>query len=501
VTGVLGACWALATPPYSSIDEPNHVIKSVATAEGQFFGRDLPPDEAPTGTPFDGGWAVYDIPQVYGDAERAAPCYRNPATAGQAASCYSFAGSTDDGEVVNPDPRYPPAFYLFEGLVGRILSPGANAVRLMRLASVAVVSALLASAVASLARVRRPWAAMAGLLTALTPMVFHIGSSVNPNGVEMAAAIAVWAAGAVLINEAAVKVDRRLIIRVTTAGTILVLARPASPIFAFLIGVVLVVLADRPRIRALARAPAVRVGGLIVGAAAVFQVGWYVLAKPRYFGTPLPDTYTNTEIVEFALGKGPALFRQMIGVMGTPDYSVNSLTILLWTFMVGSMLAFGLLLGRNRMRLALGVAVVFTIVGPILFDVWGARQYGFVWQGRYTIPLAVGVPLLAGLAISESSVAGQLSRRAVALVFGSAFVLAQFLAFAELLKRYTVGLDGRLLFFLSPEWSPPVPPALLLIGVLLSLVGLCAAVFTEGASGDELVEQVSVTDPLAMTNR
>ena len=105
VVGVLGGCWALASPPYSSIDEPMHVIKSVATAKGQFVGRELPPGEAPEGTPFDGGWREYDIPEVYGAADLAAPCYRNPATSGEAATCYSFAGSTSDGPVINPDPR------------------------------------------------------------------------------------------------------------------------------------------------------------------------------------------------------------------------------------------------------------------------------------------------------------------------------------------------------------------------------------------------------------
>ena len=33
---------------------------------------------------------------------------------------------------------------------------------------------------------------------------------------------------------------------------------------------------------------------------------------------------TTSEILQFTVGKGPALFQQMIGVMGTPDYNVNA---------------------------------------------------------------------------------------------------------------------------------------------------------------------------------
>ena len=198
----------------------------------------------------------------------------------------------------------PPAYYLFEGLVGRLVSPGANAVRLMRLASVALVAALVASAAASFARVRRPWPAMAGLLVALTPMVFHIGSSVNPNGVEMGAAIALWASAAVLISEAATRIDRRLVLRV---------ARRRARVGSLASGVALDPAAHLPRIavprrqptvRALVRSRDVQLTTAAVAVAALFQIGWDAVVQSRYFGNPVPSTMTTSEILQFTVGKG-----------------------------------------------------------------------------------------------------------------------------------------------------------------------------------------------------
>jgi hypothetical protein len=441
------------------------------------FGVAVPEDEAPTGTPFDGGWATYDVPEVYGIAEQDAVCYRNPAAVRESAACYGFAGPSEDAPVLNPDPRYPPAFYLFEGAVGRLVPPGANAVRLMRLASVAVVSALLASAFVTLGELRRPWTVAAGVLVAVTPMVFHVGSSVNPNGVEIAAGIALWTAGTALVTGAR-PLDARIVTRVSIAAIVMVLARPASPVLLALVALVLLTLVDRTRARTIVRSRAVRIGAIAVGVATVFQLGWYVLAEPRYFGTPLDETIGTAEIIRFALTKAPALFPQMIGVMGHPDYDVNAVTVVLWTFMVGAVAMLGLVAGRGRMRIAILATLAATIVVPIVFDVLSARDYGFVWQSRYTLPIAVGVPILSGFAVAETALAPHLSRRAVGIVFGAAFTLAQFLAFAEFLGRYTVGVDGPILFFLHVEWSPPVPAWLLLVSMLAGLAAFCAVAFT-----------------------
>jgi hypothetical protein len=126
-----------------------------------------------------------------------------------------------------------------------------------------------------------------------------------------------------------------------------------------------------------------------------------------------------------------------------------------------------------------------TVVVPAVLEFIEARRFGFGWQGRYTLPFAVGLPILCGFALSQRP-KGILARRRVAIVvgaiFGVTFVVAQFGAFAQNLRRYTVGHTGSLLIWQDPAWSPSVSPLLLLIGYAVLLVALavwlCAGAVT-----------------------
>jgi hypothetical protein len=122
-----------------------------------------------------------------------------------------------------------------------------------------------------------------------------------------------------------------------------------------------------------------------------------------------------------------------------------------------------------------------------------ANTIGYGWQGRYTLPLAVGIPIVAtsGLGIGRLRADG-LRRLLRAVV--AALVVAQVLAFAQTLRRYAVGSDGTLLFFKDPKWNPPVPGGL----VLLAFTALTAFAFwwmgvrplATTAEESELVEAV-----------
>ena len=70
----------------------------------------------------------------------------------------------------------------------------------MRIAGAALMAALLASAVASLRTGASFRLRLVGFLVGLTPMVLFLGASVNPSGAEIAAGLAVWASGIVLVR-------------------------------------------------------------------------------------------------------------------------------------------------------------------------------------------------------------------------------------------------------------------------------------------------------------
>jgi len=87
---------------------------------------------------------------------------------------------------------------------------------------------------------------------------------------------------------------------------------------------------------------------------------------------------------------------------------------------------------------------------------------GWLWQGRYSMPLALGVPMLAAYVLSESrdEVYGLLKRLAAGL--GIAMGIAVVAAFFWAGRRNAVGTDGPLLFIGREDWRSPIPFVLLL---------------------------------------
>ena len=81
------------------------------------------------------------------------------------------------------------------------------------------------------------------VLCALTPMAVSMCSVVNPNGLEIAAAITLWYAGAVLALERLENPPIRLVAVIAGSATVLVSTRGLSPLLAFLIFATLIALA------------------------------------------------------------------------------------------------------------------------------------------------------------------------------------------------------------------------------------------------------------------
>jgi len=115
----------------------------------------------------------------------------------------------------------------------------------------------------------------------------------------------------------------------------------------------------------------------------------------------------------------------------------------------------------------------------VLLEAIQVRDIGFQWQGRYTLPIAVAVPVLAGFGISDRGVL-QFSRRRLSFLFLAGLTVAQVAAFWQPLRSYSVGANGPVWFFPQSVWEPPVPGALLLAGYAVALVAFIANVVLPG---------------------
>jgi hypothetical protein len=138
-----------------------------------------------------------------------------------------------------------------------------------------------------------------------------------------------------------------------------------------------------------------------------------------------------------------------------------------------------------------GLAASVVLV-PAVLEFIEARRFGFGWQGRYTLPLAVGLPILCGFALAMEGRAFPRQERIVIMV-GIAYVVAQFLAYWQNLRRYTVGYNGALLFWRDPAWSPALPSLFLLSAYAVLLVGLAVWLWDGATAGtSEIPEEAEV---------
>lgn len=453
---VIGLAWVVATPIFAAPDEPAHVVRAASVGRGELLGKKPPPERLIP--PFGDAAVEVTAPEVYNDVN--VTCFvRKPE---KTADCMNFSGSRRDGKVDTWVGHHPPAYYIPVGFLSRIWPAGTSQVLLMRAIGMLAIAALLASCLETLKRVAFPTWAGTGFAVAVSPMVLFIASTVSPSGIEIGAAIGTWVHGALLAREAPGTVDRKLVTRLGIAASALVVSRALSPLWLGVIGVVLLMLTTRAGLLAIVKTRWVWVWGAVLGVCSATQIAWYIYGEPlsHFVGTPVHGSFPG--LARTSLGNTGEMVRQMVGVFGWLDTRAPGITFFVWIATLGGVATLALALASSRFLWALLAATAATISLPVIVEAAGAQEAGFIWQGRYTLPLAVGIPILAGIGIGSAEGAQRLSRR-LAYGLAGALAVAQFLAFAQALRRYSVGAHGKLWFFADARWNPPVPSLLLVV--------------------------------------
>jgi hypothetical protein len=475
--------WALANPLFAGPDEHDHVRRASSVAHGELIG--------PTGRGTPDHIRFVKVPGPF--ARATTPCFAFKAD--MTAACEFNIDPGDKGTVRVPLPagRYPPIPFAAVGLPS-VPWPSTFGVYAMRVLGSALCGALMASALLSLREARVPWLATSGLAFALTPMVFFMASMVNPNNLEIAGGIGVWASAVVLAAKAREGVvESRLVARTAIAAGVLVLARPLGMLWLAVAAVVVLLTCTRAALRLLIQSKVARIWGGIVALCIGFELAWITFYDTLASKAPLgesADGLSNVEVLKRTLGYTNRSYTEMIGRFGWVDTPVPSLTLVLWTAALGLLVALGLGLTRRRMAVSIAALLGLVVVVPAVLEFIEARRFGFGWQGRYTLPLAVGLPILCGFALAQES-RRILPRGRLAIVLGIAFVVAHFLAFGENLRRYTVGINGPLTFWLDADWSPPLRSSLLLVAFAVLLVALALWLWGDTASREDAASPVA----------
>lgn len=470
----LSAAWALASPLTSVPDEPWHMVKAAATVRGQLHGT--PITVVTHSGPITNHLPVtgYRLPTAYSFLTNLHECYFNVAhvPASCARNLTALPGTALAGTTAGSN---NPLYYLAVGWPS-LLSDGPLGMYGMRLVSAALSSAMLASAmVTAFQWSRRRRYPMAAVLAAATPMVLFLNGAVNPNSLEATSAILLWTAILSVLTDPRPELVPRLLTRAGVATIALVSVRQLGPAWALVIVVCAALAGQSGALRAVLRRPAVWLWTAVVGVVGVGSIAW--TAKFNVLGTGTGSTYPNLTFMVAAkhtFGLSVEYLRQMVGFFGWLDVRAPYNLAELWFLPVLALLAAAAAAGKLRDVAALVVLAGSVIFIPVLAQGRQAASLNYIWQGRYLLAVAAGLPLLAAAIVAKREPRREWLHKATTrlplAVTASTLVLG-FLMFSTTLRRYAVGTRGPLLP-LHPAWTPPGTIAGV---VLLYLVGAALA--------------------------
>jgi Predicted membrane protein (DUF2142) len=422
---IVGCTWAFATARYGGPDEPAHVLRAAAVAHGDLLGRQSPD--------FDPGFRIVTAPASLASGDPA--CFRHDATI--TAACAKPATQTSDTEVATSAGTAPPWYYAVVGALARWASHGTNAMA-YRMAATLGVAAIVGYA---LGRARR-FGAGGWLIAAFTPSAWFLSGVVGTSGIEIAliALVLVEAVNAHHRSPSAASLAR---ISVPLAACLLL--RPAAVIDIVLVGLFVWPTIVRPMPR---RRIAALIAPLIV--VVVATLAWNQWSGLVFSDRRTADVDSFAAAVRSSIGGVPTTVRQAIGALGWNEFSAPVIAQGVWLVIFA--VAIWRTVATRGCRWHVGWLAAALLV-PTVVEVVIHRRVGAVWQGRYSIPFAMG-------GVFYAARAGAPTRRVgVCLAVGSA--LMEVLTLWHTLRRYMVGLNGSLILRRA-TWSPPLNPWLLL---------------------------------------
>ena len=450
------ALWAVANPLTAAPDEPSHATKAAAVVRGELVGEPV------EGEP-DGFGSVH-VPNVIWMSQAYPICYYFKPDVTAACEPDEPADPHTIVYAVTTASNYNPLYYLPTGLP-TLLPVGEDMLLLMRLVSAALCSFALAWAVRSLAELRALSWPVLGLTAAMTPMVVFLASAISPAGLEICAAIGLWTGLLAIVHQPdPARLPARMA-GIAVLASVLVNLRGMSPLFlALIVGTVVVsapwastwtVLRDRRAWPWL---------GLVAAASAAALAWLRTAGALPTASVEFPD-WTFDRAAATSVYATPLYLRNMVGEFGWTDTRLPVGMVVAWLAVIGAMAIAALVVGTWRQRVALLVLGVLTLGLPVLIHASQAKYIGIVWQGRYFLPAAVGIPLLAAFVLRDRR-RPAVGRWVPWLV--AALLVGQLVAFAVNVHRYVSGANGPWFGEVPDAWAPPLSPWV--------LIAACAAV-------------------------
>lgn len=458
----VAAGWAMLTPIDQYPDEGDHVYRAVFVWEGA-----VPKNGAYT----HGTGAAARVPASLHDVFTPSIACQGLYTDTQ---CAVIPGDSTNVNTVSSEGRMFPLYY---ALVGWPLAiwPDRRGVEAARVVSGGLSAALLASAAVvllSLAR-RRRVILMAGLFAGLTPLALSLTGGVNPSSMELAGAVLFWAALLALMHGASTRFFA------VVGGIAVVTPRVSGPVWAAL-ALVLALLTVSPsawwpfvrRNLATVLLPVVAVGTAVVAWSLIFH-------SYQVFASLQPITASHREMVVNTFWNMDDIHKQEIGYFGWLSIPPPWLALGCW-MLIGVLAAVLAFLGGRRAGVVTLLGFGLLLVIPFAAQLSSYPRSGLGgWQGRYMLPLVVGLPLLAVV----PGLARRLERRSAVMIAWAILGLA---SLAQVRSVYRV---ARVWWSQWPSHHTGLLAGLVAIGVGGLALAVLTAFFSRPAREEEPVER------------
>lgn len=447
------ALWALASPIYSVPDENAHVAKTVAQLRGQVVGYEVPGVKH----------TVVDLPPGYLYSPGSVCFVYQPDVA---ASCAPAPGTEGSDWFNTWVGAYNPTYYYLVGWPSLGID-GAAGIYAMRLMSALVGSLFLAfAAQAALASMRARWVPL-GIAFLASPMVVYFAGSVNPQGLEVAAAAALWVSLLRLLQthgeHSPVTINRSYLwVIVALSAAVVANVRALGPLWIVVIIGSCLIISGWDSTKRLFTTGRSYLYIAFVAVAGLFSLGWTLIggSLSHQAGESDAPLVGASFLRGFAymLRMTPANLEQASGFFGWLDTPLPSQAYGLFYIAIALLVIPALIATGRRGGAKVGFVVLLAIFVPALVQGYSIGQTGAIWQGRYGLFLYIAIALVAAMVLS--SAAGSrlhfLSVRMTIVVVGllSAFGIG---AFALVLRRYVVGNATPITQMISnPQWQPPL---------------------------------------------
>lgn len=439
---LLQLLWVTVVPPFRASDEFDHAYRASGAAAGQWRAT----EEATDGR----GILVVASESLVRAAQRQCESlgYTGPD------NC-TPAEQLGDGQVLvgSGAGNYNPLFYWVVGTAGAAFE-GASSLYAMRFTGALLCLLLIAAAAWALSR-RRRWSwATVGLPLALTPVLLFSTTVAAPNGLEMAAGLALWSSLLSLRDVEDRRDERGLLVLAVVSACVLGVLRMLGPMFLGLIVLTAVALDPGLPRRLLQRHRALFLSGAaLVTAAVAFGAYWILTTGSVQSSGRQGSDFSWPMLIRWPLQAIAAFpYRDQPGpAVVYPVFLLAFLALVVAAWRAGT----------RRERVVLAAMGVAALAVPLVLTAVTHAGRGTMWQGRYGLPFTVGLVVLAVVVLDRRGVPLTWAQPRVLVPGALTLAVGAAASLVKVLQKEQARPES----FLDPAWHQP--PVLVVVAATL----------------------------------